>query len=269
MSIGVGIVGAAGRMGQELVREVYGHEALRLAAACESPGSPAVGRDAHAVAGIGEPAGVIIGDDLEAMVRACDVVIDFTAPAVSVKVAALCAEHGKALVVGTTGLDAAQGEKLAAAAERVPVVWAPNMSVGVNVLIGLVEQAARTLGASYDIELVETHHRHKKDAPSGTALRLARAAAEGTRELGTFEERANYGREGLDPRRPHQIGIHAVRGGDVVGDHTISFCTDGERVELSHRASSRRTFTQGAVRAASWVHGRDAGLYDMRDVLGL
>ncbi|MCC6750731.1 MAG: 4-hydroxy-tetrahydrodipicolinate reductase [Deltaproteobacteria bacterium] len=265
----VGIPGAAGRMGRALVAELASAEDLELSAAAEAPGSAALGQDAGLVAGA-RPLGVPIGADLRALVLQAEGVIDFTAPKVTAQLAPLCAERGLPLVVGTTGLGSDERALLAHAAERSAVVCAPNMSVGVNVLLRLVADAARLLGPEYDLEIVEAHHRHKKDAPSGTALRLAEALAQATCELGPLSTRLCTGRQGDLPERPsHQIGVLALRGGDVVGDHTVYYCTEGERVEITHRASNRRTFARGALRALRWAAKHPPGLYDMQDVLGL
>lgn len=265
---GVAIIGCAGRMGQMLVREVQAAEGMHVSAASESAGATALGQDAGLVAGI-EALGVPVASDVDALLSQADVAIDFTVPENTAAVAPLAARHGTPLVVGTTGLDARQQETLNRASNEIAVVWAPNMSVGVNVLLRLVAEAAQLLGSDYALEIVEAHHRHKKDAPSGTALRLAEVLASATANQGTLEQRACYGRRGVGLRPPAEIGIHTVRGGDIVGDHTVMYCGDGERLELTHRASSRQTFACGAVRAARWVLDRPAGLYDMHDVLGL
>jgi len=249
------------------VRAAQGVDGVSVAAAVELPGHAAVGRDMGLTAGIGET-GVTIGSDLRAAVAAADVTVDFTFHTEAPKNAALCASLGKALVLGTTGLDAGESAGIREAASRVPVVWAPNYSLGVNLLFSLVRQAAHTLGMDYDIEIVETHHRFKKDAPSGTALGLARAAAAGRRQ--GLNKVAVFGRHGMTGERPNgEIGIHALRGGDVVGDHTVLFAAPGERVELAHQATGREAFAPGALMAAKWVAGRKPGLYDMQDVLGL
>lgn len=252
-------------MGRALVRAAQSTEGARLVAAMERAGSPHVGEDAGVLAGATAGVGITAGVPDKAV---ADAWIDFTAPAATVVHARAAADAGAGLVIGTTGLSAADREAIAQAAQRVPMVLAANMSVGVNVLLQLVTDAARTLGPAYDIEIVEAHHRAKRDAPSGTALRLAEAAAEGaSRDL---NEVARYERHGdIGPRTPNEIGIQTIRGGDVIGDHTVFFLGDGERVEITHRASSRDTFARGAVRAALWLTGRPAGLYDMRDVLGL
>ncbi len=208
------------------------------------------------------------GDDPAPVVPAADVVIDFSAPEVTPALAALCLRHGKPLVIGTTGHTEAQKAELRACAARLPVVWSANYSTGVNLLFWLTRRAAEILGADYDLEIVEMHHRHKKDAPSGTAVRLAEilAAARGV----ALEAALRHGRRGwVGERSPAEIGLHAIRGGDVVGEHTVIFAAAGERVELTHKASSRETFALGALRAARWVVGRPPGLYDMQDVLGL
>lgn len=267
--IGVAIPGCAGRMGRALVRAVADTEGLALSGASEAHGSPAVGQDAGLVAGL-SPLGVAVTDDPGRLLEAAGGVIDFTLPGPTVELAGRCAARSIPLVVGTTGLDEGQRAALRAAAGRIPLVFAPNMSVGVNVLLRLVEEAARLLGPGYDLEVVEAHHGRKVDAPSGTALALARALAAGTADQGTLEQRACYERKGQIGARPAgQIGIQTVRGGDVVGEHTVLYLGDGERLELGHRASSRQTFARGAVRALRWALGRAPGLYSMRDVLGL
>lgn len=269
-AVRLAIAGAGGRMGRALIEAALASAGFRVAAALDVPGSPALGRDAGEHCG--RVIGVRIGSDIDAALSACDVLIDFTRPEGTLAHAAACARLGVAAVVGTTGLNGAQRAELAAFAGRVPIVFAANMSVGVNVLVALVETAARTLGADYDVEIVEMHHRHKVDAPSGTALMLGEAAATG---LGRkLAECAVYAREGhTGERPPGAIGFAALRGGDVVGEHTVIFAASGERVELAHRATSRQNFAGGALRAASFVAarraGQQAGLFDMQDVLGL
>ena len=263
----IGIVGAAGRMGRMLVRQVSETQGCLLAGATERPDSDAIGRDAGVLAGVGE-AGIAITGDAAAMIAGVDAVIDFTAPDVSVRHADLAAQAGAAIVIGTTGMGPAHMESLQRAARHAPVVFAPNMSVGVNLLMALVEQVARTLDESYDIEIVEMHHRHKVDAPSGTALGLGRAAAAGRGV--DLEAAGRLSREGHTGARPRgEIGFATLRGGDVVGDHTVCFATEGERIELTHKASSRRIYAAGALRAALWTKGRAPGLYSMNDVLGI
>ena len=263
----VTITGAAGRMGQMLVRGVWSTPGLELAGAVETPGHARLGEDAGVVAGVGRT-GVTLGADLRAALAAADALIDFTFHAAVPANARVAADAGKAVVIGTTGLDAAESDAVRAASRVAPVVWAPNMSLGVNLLFALVQQAAAVLGPEYDVEIVEVHHRHKQDAPSGTALRLGEKVAAGRRQ--DFRSVAVFGREGITGERPAgQIGIHALRMADVVGEHTVAFGAEGERLELSHRASSRSAFAQGALRAAVWACGRPAGLYDMQDVLGL
>ncbi|MTJ83952.1 MAG: 4-hydroxy-tetrahydrodipicolinate reductase [Telmatospirillum sp.] len=264
----IGIVGCAGRMGRMLVAEVLDGEGLALAGGTERPGGDAVGRDIGELVGRG-PLGIAVGDDPRVLFDLSDVVIDFTAPVAVARHAVLAAEAGKAYVVGTTGLEPGQEEILRQAATRAAVVWAPNMSVGVNLLFALVEQVARRLDpASFDIEIVEMHHRHKVDAPSGTALGLGRAAARGRGvALADVWQKSRDGITG--PRKAGDIGFATLRGGDVVGDHTVVFAGTGERIELTHKASSRQVFAQGAMRAARWVAGREPGLYSMADVLDL
>ncbi len=266
----VAIAGAGGRMGQALIDAVTAAPGLVLSAALDVPGSPVLGTDPGAP--FGHATGVLIGSDLDAALKCSDVLIDFTRPAGTLAHLAACARHRVAAVVGTTGLDEAQKTALAEHARTVPVVFAANMSVGVNVLIDLVETAARALGPAYDIEIVEMHHRHKVDAPSGTALKLGEAAAAGIDA--NLAERAVYAREGVTGERPSgAIGFATLRGGDVVGEHTVIYAGIGERIEISHRATSRQNFSAGALRAAHFVAGKraagEAGLFDMRDVLGL
>ncbi|MCP4327517.1 MAG: 4-hydroxy-tetrahydrodipicolinate reductase [Alphaproteobacteria bacterium] len=263
----IGIVGCAGRMGRMLAREVAAAADCVLAGGTETPGSAAVGKDMAALAGL-EPIGVVVGDDPVDLFAAVDVVIDFTVPAATVRHAALAAQAPCALVIGTTGLDNAAQDKVAAAARHAPIVMAGNMSVGVNLLVDLVRQVAGVLGPGYDIEVVEMHHRNKVDAPSGTALMLGRAAAEG--RGADLEAVARMARQGqVGPRPEGEIGFATLRGGDVVGEHQVIFAGDGERVVLGHIASDRRLFAKGAVRAALWARGQAPGLYSMVDVLGL
>jgi 4-hydroxy-tetrahydrodipicolinate reductase len=263
----IAVLGADGRMGRALVRAIVaaGPEA-KLTAATERDGSAALGHDAGTVS-TGQALGVAIKSGVPAT-GAADVWIDFTVPAATVAYTEAAVAAGAALVIGTTGLSATEKEAIDRAAKKVPIVFAANYSIGVNVLLKLVADAAQTLGPSYDLEIVETHHRAKRDAPSGTALRLAEALAEATgRDL---ETDARYSRHGeIGPRPPTQIGLQTLRGGDVIGDHTVHFMGMGDRIEITHRASSRDTFAVGAVRAALWLAGRPAGLYDMRSVLGL
>ena len=263
----IAILGCSGRMGRMLVCEVAAAEGCILAAATEQPGSDAVGRDAGTVAGL-DPLGTAVLDDARAAARLSDVLVDFTVPAAAAGHAAVAADSGTALVVGTTGLDRDGIAALEQAAAAVPVVYAPNMSLGVNLLFAVTEQVARTLGDDWDIEIAEMHHRYKADAPSGTALGFGRAAARGR---GVDPEAvAARGRDGVTgARRRGDIGYAVLRGGDVAGEHTIVFAADGERVELTHKAGSRAIFARGAVRAARWAAGRAPGLYDMADVLGL
>jgi len=246
-------------MGSRVLAALRAEKDFAIAGAFEREDSEYVGR---AVEGTTVSAGIE-----QALKRGADVVIDFTAPAASVQHARACAERGVGLVVGTTGLSPAEKAELAAAAKRIPLLFAPNMSVGVNVLFRLVEEAARALGSAYEVEIVEMHHRMKRDAPSGTALRLAEVAAGA---LGLDARAATvYERHGdTGTRKPGTIGMQALRGGDVVGDHTVYFLADGERLELTHRATSRDNFARGAIRAARFVAGKAPGLYDMQDVLG-
>jgi 4-hydroxy-tetrahydrodipicolinate reductase len=267
MAYKIGVTGCSGRMGQMLVREIIGTKDCAFAGGTESPGSANLGRDAGEVAGVGALQAKI-GSDARALFAASDAVIDFTAPAASVRHAALAAELGKVLVIGTTGLDAAQDGAIAAAAKTGVIVRAPNMSLAVNLLFALTEQVASKLGIDFDIEIAELHHKHKVDAPSGTALALGAAAARGRGvTLKDVEIRSRDGHTGA--RKPGAIGFAALRGGNEVGDHTVMFCGEAERIELTHHAASRRIYAQGALRAALWARGQKPGLYGMKDVLGL
>jgi len=263
----IAITGAGGRMGQMLVRQIAKTPGAKLVAAIEAPRSNLVGRDAGELAGI-EAAGVKIIDDAAAGIAAANVVIDFTIPAATAAHAAIAAQKGVGMVVGTTGLDAAQTKTVHDAATKVPVMWAANMSLGVNILLALVEQTARLLDPAYDIDILEMHHRHKIDAPSGTALALGKAAADGRAvQLDKVWRKSRDGHTGARPAG--EIGFATLRGGDEVGFHTVHYAGIGERLELTHRAFSREIYANGAVKAALWTEGRKAGLYTMKDVLGL
>lgn len=262
--IHVVISGAAGRMGRTLVRLVVESEDLKLAGAIEAPGAPSVGSDACALAGAGGPA-MPVTDRLP---PAFDVMVDFSLPEGSIERIEACAAAGVPCVVGTTGFSVEARQRIAAAARKTAVVFSPNMSVGVNVLWHAAARLAESLGPDYDIEIVEAHHRFKKDAPSGTAIKIAEEIARATNRK--LEETAVHGRgPGSPPRKAGEIGLHAVRGGDIVGEHTIYYATLGEHLELKHVAHSRETFARGALRAARWVADRGPGLYSMADVLGL
>lgn len=261
----IGVLGAGGRMGRILIQAVQ-QAGYQLAAAVERPESSLVGTDAGDLAGIGS-IGVKVAGSLSEVLKDCDVVIDFTAPVATEQHLQLCAEAGVAMVIGTTGFSEQQKQLLNETATRTPVVYAANYSVGVNVSIKLLELASKVFGDSVDIEIIEAHHRHKVDAPSGTALMMGEAIAETLgRDLKTD---AVYCREGHTGARERQsIGFQTIRGGDIVGEHTAMFIGEGERVEITHKATNRMNFASGAVRAAVWVVGRDARKYDMKDVLG-
>jgi len=260
------IAGSSGRMGHALLESTINDPELKLHAALDRTDCPQLGKDAGEAFGV--TSGVAISADLQAALQGASVLVDFTRPEPSLVYLEACRKAGVGIVIGTTGFTPAQKDTIAAAAKEIPVVFAPNMSVGVTLLINLVQSAAKVLSEGYDIEIIEAHHRHKVDAPSGTALRLGEAAASA---LGrNLEECAIYGREGVTGERdPSTIGFATVRGGDVVGDHTVLFAGIGERVELTHKASSRATFALGALRAAKFIAGKKNGLYDMQDVLGL
>ncbi len=264
--IKIAIFGAGGRMGQALVRCARRLNDLHVVAAIESKECPLLGKDAGIVAGTMD-IGVLITDDAHKGAEKADVLIDFSFPSSSAKHALLAAEIKKPIVIGTTGLNKEENDCLKKASAKTAVLSAPNMSLGVNILDAAIGQIAKKL-ANYDIEIIETHHSHKTDAPSGTALRLAETAAS-ARGI-HLDNTAVYGRKGnIGERTPGQIGVHAVRAGDVVGDHTVIFATEGERLELTHRASNRDCFALGALRAVQWIAKRPPGFYDMRDVLGL
>lgn len=266
-TLSIGIVGCAGRMGRVLVKTVAETEGCELAGGSEAPGSDALGQDLGVLAGLGGLGLKVVSDPIEVF-AAAHAVIDFTTPEASVHNAELAAQGQVAYVVGTTGLTPEQQGAMERAANHTPVVQAANMSLGVNVLLALVERAAAMLDADYDIEVLEMHHRWKVDAPSGTALALGRAAAAGRGV--SLDEVARRGRDGMTgPRRRGDIGFAALRGGDVTGDHTVVFAADGERVEISHKAASREIYARGAVKAALWARGKPSGLYSMKDVLGL
>jgi 4-hydroxy-tetrahydrodipicolinate reductase len=259
MALAIGVPGAGGRMGRMIAQVIGETPDVELSAALERPDSPSLGEILS---------GVKIDSDLDGALARSQVMIDFTAPAATQQLVTRAAQKNVAMVIGTTGCGPEVLQAIWKAAERIPIVMSANMSLGVNVLFGLLEQAARALGDAYDVEIVELHHRMKKDAPSGTALAMAKVLSEALgRDL---SKEARYGREGqVGARTAKEIGVLAVRGGDIVGEHTAYFCGLGERLEITHMASSRETFARGAVRAAQWVKGRPAGLYDMQDVLGL
>ncbi len=263
----IAVVGAAGRMGRSLVTAVSETEGLTLGAATEHAESPLLGQDAGELAGVGT-LGVNLVSDLKSVVNDFDVVIDFTVPEATLNHLAICREAGKRMVIGTTGMNETQKQRLRDGASGIAIVFAPNMSVGVNLCFKLVEMAAKVLGEDADVEIIEAHHRHKVDAPSGTALRLGEVVAQALgRDL---NECAIYGREGRSgPRDGKTIGFETIRAGDVVGEHSVWFAMEGERVEVVHKASNRMNFAHGAARAAAWVADRENGLFDMQDVLSL
>jgi 4-hydroxy-tetrahydrodipicolinate reductase len=262
----IAIAGAGGRMGRALIEAVAQSADFRLAAALEVPGSPALGRDAGEQ--VGAPCGVKITADVASALAGCDVLVDFTRPEGTLAHLDICRRQGVHMVIGTTGFSAPQKQQITDASTAIPIVMAPNTSIGVNLTFKLIEIAARVLQEGYDIEIIEAHHRHKVDAPSGTALRMGEVAAQATgRDLARD---AVYGREGTTgERKASTIGFATVRGGDIVGDHTALFAGTGERVEITHKASSRATFALGALRAARFISDKRSGLFDMQDVLGL
>jgi 4-hydroxy-tetrahydrodipicolinate reductase len=262
----IAVAGSSGRMGRALIEALAQSSDMRLQAALEVPGNPVLGKDAGEQ--IGAPCGVLVSADLERILPGCDALIDFTRPEGTMAHLAMCRSLGIHMVIGTTGLQPAHKSAIAEAAKTIPIVLAPNMSVGVNLTFKLAEIAAKVLNEGYDVEIIEAHHRHKVDAPSGTALRLGEVIAQAMgRDLA---KDAVYGREGVTgERKPSTIGFATVRGGDIVGDHTALFAGTGERVEITHKAGSRATFALGALRAARFIAGKRNGLFDMQDVLGL
>lgn len=267
MTVRIAVTGAAGRMGKTLIEAITSADGAVLSAALEHPASSLLGADAGELAGVGRN-GVVIAGDIATIINDFDVLIDFTAPVATLANAAACAAAGKSIVIGTTGFTPEQERELLAHQAQAAICKAANFSTGVNVCLKLLREAAAALGDDYDIEIYEAHHRHKVDAPSGTALAMGEAVAAGVNR--NLREVAVYGREGQTGARARAtIGFATVRGGDVVGDHTVMFMADGERVEISHKASSRMSFARGAVRAALWLQGHQPGLYSMQDVLGL
>lgn len=265
--IKIGIIGAGGRMGRMLIEAVDNNDQTQLAAAVERSGSSLIGVDAGELVAMGKN-GVALTDNLESELSSIDVLIDFSLPDSTEQNVQLCAKHNVAMVIGTTGLSKAQEQQLNEASQQIPIVYAGNYSTGVNVSLKLIEMAAKAFGQTADIEVIEAHHKHKVDAPSGTAFMLANAAASARGQ--DLKEVAVYGREGqTGERKQGSIGIHAIRGGEIIGDHSVLFIADGEMVEIKHHARERMTFASGAVRAAAWVMSQSAGRYDMQDVLGL
>ena len=265
--LNIAVTGAAGRMGRSLIEACTNADDCQLSAAIEQSGNPLLGSDAGELVGLGS-LGVKLVDSLFDSSGQFDTLIDFTRPEVTLDNLAFCVANKKNIVIGTTGFSEATKEHISDAAKQIGVVFAPNMSVGVNLCFKLLETAARVIGDETDIEIVEAHHRHKIDAPSGTAIKMGEIVAEALgRDL---NDCAVYGREGVTGERDHKtIGFETIRAGDIVGDHTVMFAGLGERVEITHKASSRMTFANGAVRAALWLQNQKPGLYDMQDVLGL
>lgn len=264
--VNVAVAGASGRMGRMLIEAALGDDGVALAAAFDRPGEAFIGRDAGE--SIGAESGILIGVDARAAIASSDCVIDFTRPEGTLAHLALARELGCGMVIGTTGFSAEHKAEIAAAAAHIPIVFAPNMAVGVNAVFRLLEVAAGILSEGYDVEIIEAHHRFKVDAPSGTALRMGEVVANA---LGrTLEDCAIYGREGVTGERDARtIGFSTIRGGDVVGDHTVLFAGLGERIEITHKSGSRMPYATGAMRAARFLQGRSSGLFDMQDVLGL
>ena len=265
--IKVSVMGAAGRMGQRIIHFLSQDENLEIVGAGEIGRHPSLGTDAGILAGIGEIS-VPVSDDIEVTSSDADVIVDFTSPEATLKNAAYASEHGKCMVIGTTGFTAEESKKLDKLSGGFPCVIAPNMSIGVNVMFEMTRLLACALGEDYDVEIIEAHHKHKLDSPSGTALGLGKAAAEGLgRDLGKVARFERHGKIG--ERKQDEIGIQTVRGGDIIGEHTVMFIGEGERLEITHRAQSRDNFAKGAVRAVNWIYGKPPGAYTMKDVLSL
>jgi len=264
--VDVAVAGAAGRMGRTLIEGILKHPGLRLAAAFDARGSSTIG--SYATSEVGSASKIIVGDDAAAAIGASSCLIDFTRPEATIAHVELVAARGTAIVIGTTGFTLEQKQKIVDASRRIPIVMAANFAVGVNVVFKLAEVAARSLGSDFDVEIIESHHKHKVDSPSGTALRLGEVVAGA---LGrNLHASAVYGREGITGERvADSIAFHSIRGGDIVGEHTVMFAGEGERVEVTVRSQSRMTYALGALRAVAYLEGRKAGLYDMQDVLGL
>jgi 4-hydroxy-tetrahydrodipicolinate reductase len=262
----IAVAGASGRMGRMLIETVQAGDDTVLSGALDRAGSAGIGSDATAF--LGAPSHIVIASDLAAGLDGADILIDFTRPEATLAHLAYCATHGVKMVIGTTGFDQAGKDAIAAAAQKTAIVFAPNMSVGVNVTMKLLELAAKSFSHGYDIEIVEAHHRHKVDAPSGTALKMGEVIADA---LGRkLDDVAVYAREGVTGERdPSSIGFATIRGGDIVGDHTVLFAGIGERIEITHKSSSRATYAQGSLRAARFLAGKQTGLFTMQDVLGL
>ena len=260
------VIGIAGRMGKTIAECIEDTEGVELGGGTERAGSDFISQDIGEVVGIGKKE-ITVVDDPALALKECDVTIDFTTPASSMFTLNSAAESGKPVVVGTTGFSTDQRKEIAYISKKIPLVVAPNMSIGVNVLFKLVASAAQVLGNDYDVEIVEAHHKFKKDAPSGTAVRISEIVAD---SLGRDIEKVGvYGRKGLAERTPKEIGVHTVRAGDIIGEHRVLFGGMGENFEIFHRAQSRQTFARGSIRAAQWVLNQPKGIYDMQDVLGL
>lgn len=265
-TLNIAVAGSSGRMGRTLLETVVQAPDMQLSAALERSGNPYLNKDAGEL--IGAPCGIAVTDDFTATLPGSDVLIDFTRPEGTLAHLAVCRTAGVKMVIGTTGFSAEQKEQLRAAAKNIAIVFAPNMSVGVNVTFKLLQMAAKVLNEGYDVEIIEMHHRHKIDAPSGTSLHMGEIVAQARGR--NLAEVAVYGREGITGERaPDTIGFATVRGGDIVGDHTVMFAGTGERIEISHKANSRANYAMGALRAARFLAGKQSGLFDMQDVLDL
>jgi len=267
MTIKIGVCGAAGKMGKAILGVCKDTDGVEIGAAIEHPESPKIGIDVGEVVGIGKT-GIEITDDISSVANKVDVIIDFTSATSTIQNIDKCVSSNCKMVIGTTGLDEKDHHQIKSAANEIAIVFAPNMSIGVNLCFKLLEMTSNVIGKDADVEIIEAHHRDKKDAPSGTAIRMGEIIAEVTER--DLRDNAVYGREGITgPRDKNTIGFETIRAGDIVGDHTVVFATTGERVEITHKATSRKTFASGAVRAAQWLTNKKKGLFDMQDVLNL
>lgn len=265
--INVAVAGGAGRMGARISMLAIDNPEIKLVGTFEKSGHEKIGEDIGEVIGVGRT-GVVISDNVDDAVKDADVVIDFTSVVSTLNTLRKCSDMNKAMVIGTTGFSSADNKEIKALTQNIPCVRAPNMSIGVNLLFKILKDVGRVLGDDYDVEIIEAHHRMKKDAPSGTALKLAEVVAESLNR--NLDEVAVYARKGLiGERKKKEIGVQTIRAGDIVGEHTVLFGGIGERIEITHKASSRDTFAKGSIRAALWVYGKEPGQYDMLDVLGL
>ncbi|MFQ5455901.1 MAG: 4-hydroxy-tetrahydrodipicolinate reductase [Nitrospirota bacterium] len=261
------VTGASGRMGKRIINLIHDKEGISLIGAVERKESPAIGRDAGEIAGLGNT-GISIGENIEDIIKRADVVIDFTTPSAAMSALKIASANKKAMVIGTTGFTQDELNEIDIFTKDIPLVFSPNMSIGVNIVFKTIGEIAKILGGEYDMEIIEAHHRNKKDSPSGTAMKMGEILAQSTNR--DLEKVGKYSRHGITgERKRDEIGIQSIRAGDIVGEHTVIYCGNGERIEITHKAHSRDNFALGAIRAAEWIVSKRPGLYDMLDVLGL